>query len=573
MNLLKKIWDSLGQFKIKSIYFGLILIITAVFETLGVGIIYQILKIIVDPEFIDNNYFLSFIGKYFNVNNNQLVLIILFSILIIFIIKNTLIVMFSKWQQNFLNLFDVYLSDKLFSYYINQPYERYLKNNSSVYVRNLTVEMSNYKGALQQLITLITEGIILIFISCFLIYINPIATLIIFVILCLFSSFYFFGPINSFLKKWSKERLYFSDRYTKYLIQGLSSVKEIRVYQSEQEVRDEHYNSKKNVNNLTRHLVVLNVIPRNLFEIITIFLLSSYIAYFVLNEKSLVNMIPLIAVYLAAAYKILPSMVKILNSLNTLKFLYASINHIYNELKQAEKIYNNKREDKTIDEFKELEFKNVSFKYSNAKKNVLNNVSLKVKKGEIIGIKGDSGSGKSTLINLMLGLLHPLSGQIFVNKRNLEKTNKNWLKIISYVPQNIYIADANIFKNVGFGKKIFEINKQKVISILKKLNIYKDIKLKGLNKNLGERGSFFSGGQSQRIVFARALYKDPDIIFFDEATTGLDKKNEQNIFKLLLKLKDRKTLIISSHNDDLLNICDHIFEIKNDSIFKVNIKK
>ena len=562
MNLLKKIWSSLGPFKIKSVYFGLILIVTAILETLGIGIIYQIIKLIVEPDFINNNYYLSFLRNYLNISVDQFILLVLFTILIIFIIKNTLIVFFTKWQQNFLNIFDVYLSDKLFSYYINQPFERYIKNNSSVYVRNLTMEMSNYKGALQQLITLITEGIILSFISLFLLYINPVATLLIFLILCLFSSFYFIGPINSFLKKWSKERLFFSDKYTKYLIQGLSSVKEIRVYQSEREVRDQHYNSKKTVNNLTKHLVVLNSIPRNLFEIITIFLLSSYIGYFIVNEKSLINIIPLIAVYLAAAYKILPSMVKILNSLNTLKFLYASTNHIYNELKNAEKIYNKKKDEKNIDDFKELEFKNVTFKYSGTKKNVLQNISFKIKKGEIIGIKGESGSGKSTLINLMLGLLQPVSGCVYVNKKNLKKSNNSWLKIISYVPQNIYITDSNIFKNVGFGKKLFEINKLKVISILKKLRIYKDIKSKGLNKNLGERGSFFSGGQSQRIVFARALYKDPNVIFFDEVTTGLDKKNEENVFKLLLKLKDKKTLIISSHNDELLKICDHIFEVK-----------
>ena len=571
MNLLKKIWNSLGPFKIKSIYFGLILIVTAIFETLGIGIIYQIIKIIIEPDFINNNYYLSSLSNYFNISGDQLILLILFTILIIFIIKNTLIVLFTKWQQNFLNIFDVYLSDKLFSYYINQPFERYIKNNSSVYVRNLTVEMSNYKGVLQQLITLITEGIILSFISLFLLYINPVATLLIFLILCLFSSFYFFGPINSFLKKWSKERLFFSDKYTKYLIQGLSSVKEIRVYQSEQEARDQHYNSKKKVNDLTRHLVVLNAIPRNLFEIITIFLLSSYIAYFIINEKSLINIIPLIAVYLAAAYKILPSMVKILNSLNTLKFLYASTNHIYNELKNAEKIYNKKKDEKNIDDFKELEFKNVTFKYSGTKKNVLQNVSFKIRKGEIIGIKGESGSGKSTLINLMLGLLQPVSGSVYINKKNLEKSNKSWLKIISYVPQNIYITDSNIFKNIGFGKKLFEINKLKVISILKKLRIYKDIKSKGLNRNLGERGSFFSGGQSQRIVFARALYKDPNVIFFDEATTGLDKKNEENVFKLLLKLKDKKTLIISSHNDELLKICDHVFEVKKTNLIRKKI--
>ena len=571
MNLLKKIWTSLGPFKIKSVYFGLILILTAIFETLGIGIIYQIIKIIVEPDFINNNYYLSSLRSYLNISGDQFILLILFSILIIFIIKNTIIVLFTKWQQNFLNIFDVYLSDKLFSYYINQPFERYIKNNSSVYVRNLTVEMSNYKGALQQLITLITEGIILSFISLFLLYINPIATLLIFLILCLFSSFYFFGPINNFLKKWSKERLFFSEKYTKYLIQGLSSVKEIRVYQSEQEARDQHYSSKKNVNDLTRHLVVLNAIPKNLFEIIIIFLLSSYIAYFIINEKSLIGIIPLIAVYLAAAYKILPSIVKILNSLNSLKFLHASTNHIYNELENAEKIYNKKKDEKKIEDFKELEFKNVTFKYGGTKKNVLQNISFKIKKGEIIGIKGESGSGKSTLINLMLGLLKPGSGNVYINKKNLEKLNQSWLKIISYVPQNIYVTDSNIFKNVGFGKKLFEINKLKVISILKKLRIYKDIKLKGLYRNLGERGSFFSGGQSQRIVFARALYKDPNVIFFDEATTGLDKKNEENVFKLLLKLKDKKTLIISSHSEELLNICDRVFEVKKGNLIKRKI--
>lgn len=571
MNLLKKIWTSLGPFKIKSVYFGLILILTAIFETLGIGIIYQIIKIIVEPDFINNNYYLSSLRSYLNISGDQFILLILFSILVIFIIKNTIIVLFTKWQQNFLNIFDVYLSDKLFSYYINQPFERYIKNNSSVYVRNLTVEMSNYKGALQQLITLITEGIILSFISLFLLYINPIATLLIFLILCLFSSFYFFGPINNFLKKWSKERLFFSEKYTKYLIQGLSSVKEIRVYQSEQEARDQHYSSKKNVNDLTRHLVVLNAIPKNLFEIIIIFLLSSYIAYFIINEKSLIGIIPLIAVYLAAAYKILPSIVKILNSLNSLKFLHASTNHIYNELENAEKIYNKKKDEKKIEDFKELEFKNVTFKYGGTKKNVLQNISFKIKKGEIIVIKGESGSGKSTLINLMLGLLKPGSGNVYINKKNLEKLNQSWLKIISYVPQNIYVTDSNIFKNVGFGKKLFEINKLKVISILKKLRIYKDIKLKGLYRNLGERGSFFSGGQSQRIVFARALYKDPNVIFFDEATTGLDKKNEENVFKLLLKLKDKKTLIISSHSEELLNICDRVFEVKKGNLIKRKI--
>jgi len=568
MDKLKKVWEGLENFKKKTILFAFILLITAFFETLGIGVIYQVLRIITDAGFIENNLYLTLIKENFNINNNQLIIVILVIILFIFIIKNTLSVLFIKWQQNFLNLFDVYISDKLFAYYINQPYEKYIKNNSSTYVRNLTVEISNFKGALQQLMTLISEGIILLFIGVALIYVNPIVSFVIFCVLLLACSFYFIGPINEFLKKSSKERLFFSNKYTKFLIQGLASVKEIRVYQSENEARSEHYNSKKKVNDLIRHLVVLNAIPRNLFEVITFLLLGSYIAYYALNDKNLLDIIPTVGVYLAAAYKILPSIVKILNSINTLKFLGASIEHIHQELKNAKKINNKIEKSNIINNFKYFEFKNVSFKYFNTKKYILKNTSLKIKKGQIIGLKGESGSGKSTLINLMLGLLDPTNGKILVNGKNLTSFNNNWLKLLSYVPQNVFITDSNIFKNVGFGKKISEIKKSKVITLLKKLNIFKDIKLKGFNRSLGERGTFFSGGQVQRIVFARALYKDPDIIFFDEVTNGLDKKNEKNIFKLLLKLKDKKTLIISSHNQDLLNICDYTFELKKGKVTK-----
>ena len=568
MNNLKKVWSGLEKFKKKTVFFAFILLITAFFETLGIGVIYQVLRIITDLGFIENNLYLTSIKENLSINSNQLIIIILGTILFIFIIKNTLSVLFIKWQQNFLNFFDVYISDTLFTYYINQPYEQYIKNNSSIYVRNLTVEISNFKGALQQLMTLISEGVILISICGALVFLNPIASLIIFCILLLVCSFYFIGPINGFLKKSSKERLFFSSKYTKFLIQGLASVKEIRVYQSENEARSEHYNSKKKVNDLTRHLVVLNAIPKNLFEVITFLLLSSYIAYYALNDKNFLDIIPTIGVYLAAAYKVLPSIVKILTSINTLKFLGASIDHIHQELKNAKKTNNTIEEKNIIKDFKDLEFKNVSFKYLNTQKYILKNTSLKIKKGEIVGLRGESGSGKSTLINLMLGLLEPNNGEILVNGKNLKRHNNNWLKMLSYVPQNVFITDSNIFKNVGFGKKISEINKTKVTGLLKKLNIFKDIKLKGLNRNLGERGNFFSGGQVQRIVFARALYKDPDIIFFDEATNGLDKKNEKNIFKLLMKLKDKKTLIISSHNQDLLNICDYIIDLDKGKISK-----
>ena len=564
MNYFNIIWSNLSEFKQKSFIFLIMLLTSSFFEILSVGAIYQVLIILSEPQTNKNFFF-----EKFNIFNENYISFILLTLVFIFIFKNLLNIYFINWQQKFLNIFDVYLSDKLFRYYLNKDYQEFSKKNSSHYVRNLTYEISNYKGALQDLMTLVVEIILFIFILIFLFYINLFGTLLICSIFILFGLLYFFGPLNQIIKSWSKRRLFFSNKYTKYLIQGLNSVKEIRVYQSEDEASKDHFENKKSVNDLIKKLVVLNVIPKNFFEIIIIVLLSIYVLAFVNLEKKLIELIPLLGVYLAAAYKMLPSIIKVINSINSLKFSSASITHINNEIKSANKLKKNEGKDEiSLNKFNEMVFKNVSFKYKNSNKWILRNSSLKIKKGEFVGISGESGKGKSTIINLMLGLLNPSKGKIYINKKNLNVQKKNWLKIISYVPQNIFITDSNIYKNIGFGNKISNIDKKRVKKILKNLKVYSEIKSKGFQKNLGERGNFFSGGQSQRIVLGRAFYKDPDLIFFDEATNGLDKKNEKNIFKIILKMKKKKTFIISSHSEELLNLCDYVIEIKNGSLIK-----
>lgn len=351
-------------------------------------------------------------------------------------------------------------------------------------------------------------------------------------------------------------------------------MKEIRIYQSENEASKDHYENKRSVNRLIKKIAVLNVIPKNFFEIIIICMISIYILISVNSERKLIELIPLLGVYLAGAYKILPSIIKVINSINRIKFSSASINHINSELKLANKskqIY--KQKEHELNKFNELVFDNVSFKYKSTNKWIIKKISLKIKRGEFVGIKGESGKGKSTMINLMLGLLNPVKGKILINQNDLSLQKKNWLKILSYVPQNLFIIDDNIFKNIALGKKNAEIDKPKVIRILKQMRIYSNVKLKGINRSLGERGVKFSGGQAQRVVIARALYKDPQIIFFDEPTSELDKDNEKNIFNILSKLKWKKTLIISSHNEKLLKMCDYIIDLDLEKKIKKTSKK
>jgi len=212
----------------------------------------------------------------------------------------------------------------------------------------------------------------------------------------------------------------------------------------------------------------------------------------------------------------------------------------------------------------------MSFSYNNNIE-ILKNINLDIKKNETIGIKGHSGAGKSTLLNIICGLLTPSSGQILLDNNDISKVYRSYQRKIGYVPQKIYLVDDSIIKNIIFGQSKKEFNYNLFDNVIKKSNLKEFIdNLKNKEETIiGERGSKLSGGQQQRIGIARALYKKPEIIIFDEATNALDVNSENEILKTINALKKDNTIIIVSHKDSVLDYCDRIFEIKNKTIFKI----
>jgi len=211
-----------------------------------------------------------------------------------------------------------------------------------------------------------------------------------------------------------------------------------------------------------------------------------------------------------------------------------------------------------------LNIENLNFKYHSESKG-LNEVNLDAKENEIVGIIGESGSGKSTLINLMLGLMKPLSGNIRMNELDIHKNLNNWKDIIGYIPQNIYLTDDTILRNIGFGIEDNKIDNKKIEKCIELAELSSFIKNlpQGLNTVVGERGIKISGGELQRIGIARALYKDPKILILDEATSALDVDTEKNILETISSLKSNKIIIIVSHRNSIFDFCKKIYEIKN----------
>ena len=213
-----------------------------------------------------------------------------------------------------------------------------------------------------------------------------------------------------------------------------------------------------------------------------------------------------------------------------------------------------------------FEIKNLNFNYDTKRSDFkFDNLNLKLKKNDAIGIIGPSGSGKSTLVNFILGLQTAENGTIETYGETIYRDIFSWRSKIGYVPQDIFLFESSIKENIALGVNKNEINDQKILNIIKKVQLSKFImNLKdGINTNISERGLNLSGGQKQRLGIARALYNDPEILIFDEATSALNTEIEDEIIEQIYQLKENVTLIIITHKPSILKNCNKIYKMVN----------
>jgi len=319
----------------------------------------------------------------------------------------------------------------------------------------------------------------------------------------------------------------------------------------------------------------LSQFPKLSLEFLIIVFLCGFLFLSNLFFEQRQDTLQTLGLFALASFKIIPSISKIILSMQNLRFNSPSINLLNHELKKDSDIaYDNFLNDVDLKiNPKKIILQNVSFKYESRENFVLKNISFSLKEGKCTGIVGSSGSGKSTLLNIIMGLVPPTSGQILIDDKDLYSNPiflNQWNKIIGYVPQKINLLDASIKNNIAFGFLDHEIKDNLIVDCLKKANLYNFVNT--LNKNIdtiiGEDGCELSGGQIQRIALARALYKNSKLLIFDEPTSSLDKVNELEVFKIINELKI--TSIIVSHSREILDFCDCIYEIKDSKILKLN---
>ena len=307
--------------------------------------------------------------------------------------------------------------------------------------------------------------------------------------------------------------------------------------------------------------------PRPLFEFLLIVLIVLIVQFksYIEDIENYSSVLPLLGLYAAIAFRLVPSFTRILVHLNNIKFSKASVDVIFQELKLKDKKDINIEFDKNF-VFTNIEFKNVSFAYD-GKPEVFDNINFSINKNEFVAIIGESGIGKTTLIDLIAGLVEPSKGEILLNGKKIFSENKNnIISAIGYIPQNYNFLDDTIEKNIAFGEEKPDLKKIEKSLIQANLSKFVETLKNKSQEKIGEQGIMLSGGQKQRLAIARSLYLDAQILILDESTSSLDQETEGKIFEEFMKLKDMKTLIVISHKMLNYEFFDKIISINNRQI-------
>ena len=572
-NIIYIIYQLLNTKQKRSLIFLFILVgFSIIFEMLGIGILLPAIGVILNKN-IGATYpfilpFLKFIG---NPNQVKLITITMVLIAFIFLIKSFFLIYLSFVQSKFGSTLTYELNNKLFKGYLNQDYFFHLNNNSAILLRNIH-NVSQFTSVTQALINLSVEVSLVVSIFSFMVFIEPLGSISVAIFLIIFVGLFQRFTRNKLLK-WGSLKQKYSGESNMHLLQGLGGIRDIKIYGKEDYFTEQFNIVNKELTKLLVKYGVTNLLPRIYLELVSILGLVALVLIMLMQDNDPSKLIGVIGVFSIAAYRLIPSMNRIISSTQVFKNSKASIDLIFSEIIEIEKNkYTIDKIDNDIQFNNIITFKNVSFSYPTTKKLVLNNISLDIKKGDYIGIVGESGAGKSTLIDLLIGLYNPTIGSIKIDNLNLSDCKKAWQNKIGYVPQNIYLFDDTIINNIAFGIPKEKINLGRVKSSLIEAELFDFVESlpDGLNTKLGERGSRLSGGQKQRIGIARALYNSPSIIIFDEATNSLDSSTEKKIIESIDKLRAIRTIISITHNATAIEKCDKIYEIKDGKILQLS---
>lgn len=575
MNTIKQLnylLDKKTKLRLIGLFFMILLGSAA--ELLGITIILPIIDLAMDTGDISQNSYCQLLMEITGAQTKEQVLLwLIVATVAIYILKNVYLCILYKVQYRFSANMRMHLATRLMTVYMKQPYSYFLNVNSSDLMRSVTADVDQLFQLINNIMTVVSNGVTAFVIVIYLAVSNFMMTITVAGILAICLCIIVFG-LQKKNRKNGRRNQYLSGQMTKHLRQAFEGIKEIKIMNQEKHFIDAYRNTYQEIADIYVEFSLFSVLPKYLIEVFAIGSILCYLGFHIAYNPDYLSLLPQLAVFCAAAYKLLPSVNALYASFNMIIYYKASIDLVYKDMKEAEALKEDfeKEEQAALPmQFEQvIQMEEVTFRYSRGNRDILKKASLEIPKGKSVAFVGPSGGGKTTTADILLNLLKPSEGTIRVDGVDIQTNPWGWKQKLGYIPQYIYLTDDTIRANVAFGCDPKEIREEQVWKALEDAQL-KDYIMslpKGLDTEVGERGVRLSGGQRQRIGIARALYRNPEILVFDEATSALDTETEKEVMQAINSLQGTKTMIMIAHRLSTIENCDAVYRIENGEVVR-----
>jgi len=556
-----------GTFLLALMFLGMLI------ETLSLGLIIPVLGILADPKSTASYPFIATIFSQANGDSTKLAIGAMILLVALYFFKVLFLAFLAWYQAQFVFSIESRLSSQLYAGYLRQSYMFHVQHNSALLVRNVTSSIGQLAGAVMSGSTLITEIFILFGVIGLLLWAEPVGAIVVSGVIALFG-FAYHRLTRGHILKWGRARQYHEGQRLQSLQQGLGGIREIKLSGQEHSLIAEYEIHNVANAHVGKRQAVITALPRLWLELLVLIGLLGLVATMIAQGKGIVAIIPILGLFAAAAFRLMPSVNKILNAIQNLHFNLPVINTLYEDralFYKNEIITSTYKLANTLSFEKEICVENLSFYYPGQTNPILTKINLTVSRGEMVGFVGVSGAGKSTLINILLGLLEPSNGRVTVDGVDIANRLPAWYSLIGYVPQNVFLLDDTLRRNIAFGLPDDEINDSSIEQALQEAKLLDFVRSlpDGLDTRVGERGVRLSGGQAQRIGIARALYHRAPVLVFDEASSALDTETEKAIISTISSLRKERTILIIAHRLSTVADCNKIYKISNGGLASV----
>ncbi len=479
----------------------------------------------------------------------------------VIILKSILSIFFSRYQHRYLLSFYKRLSFSLYSSYYSRGL-LFIRENGS---NKLGYEVNALCYAFSQsllapMLRMMGDLLLVILVTVALLIYDGATVLMLYAIFLPFMMFYLFG-VRKYLKRYGKMELDAKRQQSRVVMDTFRGYTELEVNGAFHSLQESFLEGVDKVSTSRLKLDVVQELPLFLSELSVIIAITLLVVF----GKGDVKLV--VGIFAVAAFRLLPALRSILFGWTQIQNVSSCLDTIEEGLENGQTKKEEDSGNQHIHFEKEIDIENLTYAYPDSR-NVLENFNCRITKGEYVGFKGSSGVGKSTLFNLLIGLLEPASGAIRIDNTPLSAGNRSsWLKHVGYVPQDVFIFDGTLAENIALGYRQVDRDKVEKTLAMVSLGSWVNSLPEGMDSVLGEAGSKLSGGQRQRIGIARALYKEADVLFLDEATSSLDNQTEMEINETLMQLRGScsgLTIFSIAHRESSLKYCDRIITLRNE---------